>query len=465
MKLTKLIENLNPIQIIGDTDQEISSVEYNSAKVIENTLFVCIKGFRIDGHTFLSDALEKKAAAFIVEDLPEEPVDATLIQVQDSREALALLAAAWFDYPGEKMTIIGLTGTKGKTTTAFMTKKILEEAGYKVGMIGTIGAYIGEEKITTYNTTPESFEIHSLFDRMVKAGCTHVVMEASSQGFKLKRTSGIIFDYGCFLNLSPDHISPTEHKNFQEYMDCKQMMFHQTKCAIANIDGKHWEYVTSPVNHVISVSGKTSAALTASEIQSIWKPGILGSSFQVQGLYTGEVIVNMPGIFNVNNALVAMAIAAQLNISFENVKNALEKVSVKGRTQLIPEASHLGTFMIDYAHNALSMESLLTMLRDYQPNRLILVFGSGGNRAKQRRYDMGMAAGKYADLAIVTTDNPRSEKPARCRPRPRDPSPFFPERLRPRPPRNGRNRRRAPPRTRPSWRRRLLRSWKYQTVR
>lgn len=411
MKLSKLIEKLRPIQVIGNTDIDISSVEYNSSKVTEGTLFVCVKGFKVDGHTFIADAQKKGAAAFIVEDIPTAPIAATLIQVKDSREALALTAAAWFDHPAEKMTMIGLTGTKGKTTTAFMTKKILEEAGHKVGMIGTVGAYIGDEKIETKNTTPESFELHSLFSKMLDAGCSHVVMEASSQGFKLKRTAGIMFDYGAFLNLSPDHISPEEHKDFNEYRDCKKMMFDQTKQAIVNIDGDHWKYVTAACTHPTTISTEGSASLTASDIKSIWEPGILGSSFTAAGLYNGAVTLNMPGVFNVHNALIAMAIAANIGIDFEIVKRALMKVSVKGRTQLIPEAAHLGTFIIDYAHNALSIESLLSMLKSYEPERMILLFGGGGNRDKQRRYDMGLAAGKYADLSIITTDNPRWEDP------------------------------------------------------
>ncbi len=432
MKLKTLIEKCNPIQITGNTDVNITSVEYNSAKVTPGTLFVCIKGFRSDGHQFITDAWTKGAVAFLVEDMPEDGIlrkagssDAgsapVFIQVKDTREALALVAAAWFNYPAEKMTMIGLTGTKGKTTTAFMTKQILEEAGYKVGMIGTVGAYIGSEKIETKNTTPESFELHSLFARMLENGCTHVVMEASSQGFKLKRTAGILFDYGAFLNLSPDHISPIEHKDFEEYRDCKKMMFDQTRLAIANMDSEHWRYVTADAKNPITISvqdnsdsveTEKSADLYAADIESIWEPGVLGSAFTVTGLYNGDITLNMPGEFNVHNALIAMAIAAKLGIDFETVKKAFLKVSVKGRTQLIPEAAHLATFIIDYAHNALSTESLLSMLKGYQPGRLICLFGCGGNRDKQRRYDMGLAAGKYADLSVLTTDNPRFEDPA-----------------------------------------------------
>lgn len=406
MKLSKLIEKLDITKICGSTDVCISSVEYNSSKVVDGSLFVCLKGFNADGHAYIPDAIARGAAAILVEDMPAEALPATVICVPDTREALAYISAAWFDHPAEKLTVIGLTGTKGKTTTAFMTKRILEEAGYKVGMIGTLGAFIGEEQIKTKNTTPESFELHAFFRRMLDEGCTHVVMEASSQGFKLKRTAGLTFDFGAFLNLSPDHISPGEHETFEEYRDCKKMMFSQTKCVIANADSEYWQYMTEG-NEVITVSTDKSATLRADNVSSVWDKAVLGSHFSVSGLYDGEVLLNMPGIFNVHNALIAMAVAHGLGISLETVQNALAKISVKGRTQLIREAANMGTFIIDYAHNALSIEALLEMLKSYSPKRLILVFGGGGGRAKQRRYDLGLAAGRSADLSILTTDNPR----------------------------------------------------------
>ncbi len=428
MNLSQLIEPLEPSQIIGTPDLEITSVEYDSRKVQKGTLFVCIRGYQSDGHDFIEDARKKGAAAFLVEELPpglsqmqtDAPAgqpsatlkDAVFIRVKDTRNALALTAAAWFGYPAKRLITIGLTGTKGKTSTAFMMKGILEEAGHKVGMIGTVGAYIGSEKIKIRNTTPESFELHSLFAQMVEKGCSHVIMEASSQGFKLQRTAGIQFDYGAFLNLSPDHISPSEHKDFSEYRDCKKQMFDQTTTAIVNIDGEHWQYVTANAKNPVTVSTRQPGDLTAESILPLWEPGLLGSSFTVHGLYEGNVTLNMPGEYNVSNALIAMAIAARLEIPFAKVRAALAKVSVKGRTQLIGEASFLSTFLIDYAHNALSIESLLSMLKSYRPGRLICLFGGGGNRDKQRRYDMGLAAGKYADFSIITTDNPRWEDPS-----------------------------------------------------
>ncbi len=242
MKLETLLKQVDVLQLIGSAQGEISALVQSSAQAGPGALFVCIQGYAADGHEFLPDAYRRGARAFVVQRLPQQlEEDGVYVLVEDSRLAMAQLAAAWFGHPAEKMTMIGLTGTKGKTTTAFMTKKILEQAGHKVGMIGTVGAFIGQEKIPTSNTTPEAYELHQLLAQMVQAGCTHVVMEVSSQAVKLKRTAGICFDYGAFLNLSPDHISPIEHKDFQEYRDCKRAMFRQVKRAVVSLDGDHRE--------------------------------------------------------------------------------------------------------------------------------------------------------------------------------------------------------------------------------
>ena len=411
MKLNRLLEKVDCICVEGDVETEVSSVEYDSRKVRENALFVCLKGYYSDGHDYAQAAVEKGAAALLVEDLPEFATQAVVIQVKDTRKALAFLSAAWFDYPAEKMTVIGLTGTKGKTTTSFMMKRILEQAGHRVGLIGTTGAYIDRKKIEIKNTTPESFELHSLFSQMHQAGCDYVVMEASSQGFKLQRTAGLVFDYGAFLNISPDHISPGEHENFEEYLNCKKMMFDQTRQAVVNIDADHWQEITKAAKKPFTISYRQQADLQAGAVENIWEKGLLGTRFLVQGSYEGKVTLSMPGIFNVENALTAMAIANLIGIPFDTVAEALLQVTVKGRAQVLPVPPEKGTFMIDYAHNALSMESILHMLSEYHPRRLICLFGGGGNRPKQRRYDMGLIAGKYADLTVITTDNPRFESP------------------------------------------------------
>lgn len=411
MRLKDLLSKVTYRQISGEENPEITSVAYDSRKVEKGSLFVCLKGFETDGHRYIQNAAQAGAAAIIVEDLPAEDPGTAVIQVDDSRKALAYISAAWFNYPAEHMTMIGLTGTKGKTTTAHMVKGILEEAGYKLGMIGTIGAFVGAEKIATKNTTPESYELHSLFAHMLECGCQCVVMEVSSQGLKLSRTAGIEFDYGAFLNISPDHIGPGEHESFEEYMHCKSLLFRQAKTAVINIDSPHWKEVTAEASNPYTVSLEHEADFMGRNINNIWEPGLLGVTFDVSGKFEEHMVLNMPGSYNVENALIASGITFLMGVDPEVIGSALRKVKVKGRTQLLQDASHFTTFIIDYAHNALSMESLLKMLKAYHPKRLICLFGGGGNRPKQRRYDMGEIAAKYADLTIITLDNPRFEDP------------------------------------------------------
>ncbi len=409
MKLSELLENLTYHCTADAGELEIAGVAYDSRKVVPGGLFVCLRGEKADGHKFIPQAVQAGAAAIVVEEMPKEPVEAVIISVADSREALAYLSAAWFGYPARKMTMIGVTGTKGKTTTTHMVKKILEEAGHKVGMIGTIGAFIGEQKLPVQNTTPESYELHRLFAQMLEEGCDHVVMEVSSQGLKQRRTAGILFRYAAFLNISPDHIGAGEHADFEEYMACKKMLFSQADRTVVNIDAEHWEEITADAKDRITVSAVGEADFCGSGIEKIWEPGLLGTRFTLSGRAQGLVTLNMPGRFNVENALTAIAITADIGIGTECIVKALAEVSVKGRTQVLREASGSSTFLIDYAHNALSMESLLETLKEYEPKRLICCFGGGGNKPKQRRYDMGLVAGKYAQLTVLTMDNPRYE--------------------------------------------------------
>ena len=411
MKLKDLLDGIQYQLIQGDPELEITSIAYDSRKAAEGSLFVCLKGFETDGHQYIPQAVQAGAAALLVEEVPAELPDVTVVRVEDSRRALALLSAAWFGHPARRMTMIGLTGTKGKTTTAHMVKGILEEAGYKVGMIGTVGAFVGSERLPTKNTTPESYELHALFAHMLEAGCQCVVMEVSSQGLKLDRTAGIHFDYAAFLNLSPDHIGPGEHPDFQDYLACKSLLFRQCGTAVVNIDDPHWREVTAAASSPCTVSLRGPADFMARGIQNIWAPGLLGVTFQVSGRFEEMLTLNMPGAYNVENALIASGITWLMGVNPGVIKSALRKVRVKGRTQVLPSPPSGATFLIDYAHNALSMESLLQTLKQYHPKRLICLFGGGGNRARQRRFDMGEVAGKYADLTIITLDNPRFEDP------------------------------------------------------
>ena len=306
MKLSQLVQGLDFTLDAGSLDVEISALEYDSRKVVPGGLFVCLTGFQTDGHDYIPKALKAGAAALVVEREVPVPEGTAVLRVEDSRAALALLAAAWFGHPAEEMFIIGLTGTKGKTTTAHMLKAILEAAGHKVGMIGTIGAMIGQERVETKNTTPESYELHSLFRRMADAGCSHVVMEASSQGFKLRRTAGVQFDIGVFLNLSPDHIGPGEHESFEEYLQCKRLMFRQCRQGLVNIDDEHCQEVTAgALCPLRTLSMSQPADYRAGEVREERRPGFLGSRFTASGPVSGEFLLNMPGRFNVENALAA----------------------------------------------------------------------------------------------------------------------------------------------------------------
>ncbi len=409
MKLSELLRGLPHSCRPEWEETEIAGVSCDSRNVVPGGLFVCIRGEKADGHDYIPQAVAAGAAAILAEREPEGPLAAAVVRVPDGREALAHVSAVWFGHPADHMRIIGVTGTKGKTTTAHMIRKILEEAGFRTGMIGTMGAFVGEERFPVKNTTPESYELHRLFREMLNRGCSYVVMEVSSQGLKQKRTAGIRFAYGVFLNISPDHIGPGEHADFEEYLACKKLLFSQTDRAVVNRDARYWMEVTGGVRDRIFVSVEGDGDYLGGGLEKIWQPGLLGTRFQLSGRVQGSVTLNMPGRFNVENAMAAIGVTADLGIPVSTVTRALAAVSVRGRTQLVKETSHFSTFLIDYAHNALSMESLLKMLKDYGPERLICLFGGGGNRPKQRRFDMGLAAGKYADLTILTTDNPRYE--------------------------------------------------------
>lgn len=410
MILAELLSEIEYTCLQGDVTAEITDVVYDSRLVRPGSLFVCIRGFVTDGHRFVQKAIDAGAAAILVEDASVVTQGAAFVQVADSRLALAYISAAFFGKPAEKMTMIGLTGTKGKTTTAHMVKNILEQAGHTVGMIGTVGAFIGSEKLATKNTTPESYELHSLFDKMYRAGCSHVVMEVSSQGLKQQRTAGIRFHVGAFLNLSEDHIGDGEHADFEEYKACKKLLLPQSDKIVINTGAPYGAEFLAAASNAFTVNAAGTADLSACNIRNIWDSEHFGVTFHATGLIDRDLTVSMPGLFNVENGLVAAAVAHLCGIDGATIDRGLRTVSVKGRTQLIRASAHGAVVIIDYAHNALSMESLLHMLKGYEPKRLICLFGGGGNKPKQRRYDMGLIAGKYADLTVLTTDNPRFEE-------------------------------------------------------
>ena len=411
MKLTKLLERLEYTCLQGEIDKEISGIVNDSRKVTEGSLFFCIKGAVSDGHTYASDVAQKGAAAIIVQEPVEVPESVTVIQVADSRYAMALVAAAWYEYPAEKLHVIGITGTKGKTTTTYMIRSILEAAGHKVGLIGTIEAIIGDRVIPACNTTPESTTIQEYFAEMVKAGCDSVVMEVSSQGLMLHRTAGILFEIGIFTNLEPDHIGPAEHASFEEYLECKSRLFKQCKLGILNADDKHLEEILKGHTCQVGTYGFSEKAdFRATDTRLVSAPGYLGIDYQVSGKRNFKVEIDIPGKFSVYNSLAAIAVCDHYGVTDENIISALSQAKVKGRIEMIRVSDDF-TLMIDYAHNAMALESLLTTLKEYHPKRLVCLFGCGGNRSKSRRYEMGEVSGKLADFTIITSDNPRYEEP------------------------------------------------------
>ncbi len=417
MKLEKLLERMDYRVLQGDVNCEIGGIVYDSRKAEIGKLFVCIVGAKSDGHAYLQDVAAKGVSAVLVQEgcMPAElalPKELTVISVADTRIGLAAVSAAWFDYPSEHIPVIGITGTKGKTTTTYMIRSILENAGYRVGLIGTIEAIIGEMHIKAANTTPESYLVQQYLREMIDAGMNTAVMEVSSQALKLHRTYGVQFEIGVFTNLSPDHIGPAEHESFEEYLTCKSLLFQQCRLGIINVDDAHSEKILKGHRCEVETYGISSANADyrAVNIEHVHRAGYLGMKFDLDGKYHFPVEIDVPGLFSVYNALTAIAVCEHFKIQESDIQKALKGAQVKGRVEMIKVSDDFA-LMIDYAHNAMALESLLTTLRDYHPKRIVTVFGCGGNRAKSRRFEMGEVSGRLSDLTIITSDNPRFEKP------------------------------------------------------
>lgn len=418
MKIETWLKRLEYELIQGTLDAEADEVIYDSRKARGNSVFVCFKGSTKDSHEFIPDVLKAGCKVLVVEQDVTVPADVTVIKTENGRLALAELSAARFGYPAEKMVTIGITGTKGKTTTSYMVKAVLEAAGKKVGLIGTNGAAIGDQKYPTKNTTPESYVVQEYFAKMVEAGCEYMVMEVSSQALMLHRVGGIRFDFGLFTNISPDHIGPNEHGSFEEYLYYKSRLFTVCKTGVVNRMTDHYgEVVKDAKCRLFTYALEADADFTGGRIHYASDHEFVGIEFDVNGGLKGRVRVGMPGKFNADNALAALAVCT-LALGGENgltpeirerLLHSLENVRVDGRME-IAYVSEICSVIVDYAHNAVSMESLLSTLRDYRPERLVCVFGCGGNRAKERRYSMGEIGGRMADFSILTADNPRFEK-------------------------------------------------------
>ena len=409
MKLKQLLSSCEYSLLNGNLDTDIVDVIYDSRKVTPGCAFVCLKGFNVDGHKFIPDAIEKGAVALIVEDDYNTDSDIAVVKTENTRIALANMSAEYFSHPAKELKTIAITGTKGKTTTVAMIRSILEKGGIKTATIGTLGIVIDNQIYKTNNTTPESYEIQQAMRRMVNEGCKAMVIEASSLGLKWHRTHGIDFDYGIFTNFSNDHIGKSEHADMEEYLYCKSLLFKQCKLGLINRDDENWEAVTKDHTCDIETYGfDKDADIVAHDDSLIARPGYIGVHFDTTGAKELSVDVAIPGRFSVYNALAAISVCRHFDLSDKDILDGLNEVKVKGRVEAVPVVGEY-TLLIDYAHNAVSMENILTTLREYKPNRLITMFGAGGDRPKGRRYEMGEVSGRLSDLSVITEDNSRFE--------------------------------------------------------
>ena len=415
MNLKKILDGIEGLKANGNLDIEIEGIESNSKNVKNGYMFVAISGFNSDGHDYIQNAIENGATVVVAENIKKInkdslPNNVTLIIAENTREFLALSSCNFYNNPSKKFKLIGITGTKGKTTTTFMIKEILEKAGKKVGLIGTVATYINGKKLgDSERTTPESLELQKLFSKMVDEKVEYVVMEVSSQSLKLHRVDGCNFDLVAFTNLSEDHISEKEHPNMQDYFESKLKLFNMCKTGFVNIDDLHGNKIPQmfPENDITGYGIDNYGNFLAKDI-TITNSYV---DFKVKITDKNErVKVDIPGRFTVYNALCAICICKKLGIEAETIKTALEKIKVPGRSEMVENKLEI-PIMIDYAHSPESLENILRAVKSYTRGRVISVFGCGGDRDTRKRPIMGEISGKIADYTIITSDNPRTEDP------------------------------------------------------
>ncbi len=411
MKAEELFEGLVYEVICGNQEIEIEHIYHDSRKVTPNSLFFCISGVHSDGHSYIADVIKKGASCIVVEKDVAPVENVLIIKTPDTKAAMGVISSHFYGDPSKQLTVIGITGTKGKTTTTYMIREMLMAAGHKTGLIGTIEIMDGKTVTPANHTTPESIVIHEKLRDMVDNGLDSVVMEVSSQGLMLSRVAGVEFDYAIFSNLSRDHIGPNEHSSFEEYAMWKSRLFTMCKVGIFNGDDPHVDIMTqSATCKIIRYGMNGDYEYRAGAHQLYSRNGHLGIEYELSGIKNGKIQVNLPGNFSIYNSLAAIAVANEMHVPFDKIKEILTKIRVKGRVELVPISDQF-TVVIDYAHNAMSLESILETMKEYHPKRLICLFGCGGNRSKDRRYEMGEVSGNLADLTIITSDNPRFEEP------------------------------------------------------
>ena len=416
----------NPKSISEQTAEKgqtvITGISFDSRTVEKGHIFVAVTGVVANGHEYIPSAVEKGAAAVICEELEAFTKytklypDIDFYLVKSARRALAIASAEFYDHACDSLHIIGITGTKGKTSTSFMIQRILKESGLRCGIIGTNGAYFEDFYEEMEHSTPESRDLHRLFSEMKKRGATHVVMEVSSQALMMFRVFGITYDTAIFTNITPDHIGTGEHKDFEEYLFYKGKLFSMCKNAVINLDSDKSEYILdicreNNVGVTTFACGNENADYKAKDEKFFIDKG-MKTKYTITGKddLCDEIEVSVPGSFSVFNSLCAASTALSMGISIDCIKNALLDVKVVGRIEPVHDPRLKVPVIIDYAHNAVSLESLFTAVKAYSPKRMICVFGCGGNRSKLRRYEMGEISGKYADISIITTDNSRFEE-------------------------------------------------------
>lgn len=415
MNLKKILLGLENIKAKGEIDREVTAITNDSREVIEGSLFFAIKGFSNDGTQYIPTAIEKGAKVILVDDKfdlrsVEIPADVTFVVVPDARYAMAICSCNFYDNPSRKLKLIGVTGTKGKTTTTYMMKEMLQKQGYKTGLIGTIAIYSGDRKIEDSDrTTPESIKLQKILAQMVDDGCQLVVMEVSSQSLKLHRVAGCEFYAGLFTNFSEDHISPKEHPDMEDYFNSKLELMKMCKYGFINADDLQVSKVPKllPDKDIKTYGIDNQCDLLAKDI-TITNSYV---DFKVKiGERNERIKVGIPGRFSVYNSLAAISLAMKLGCNAENIKESLLDVRVPGRSELVNNSKEL-TIMIDYAHSPESLENILNAVKSYTRGRVISVFGCGGDRDSAKRPKMGEISGKIADFTIITSDNPRTEDP------------------------------------------------------
>ncbi len=415
MKLKEMLVGLEGLKVKGDLEIEIKEIENNSKNVKKGYLFIAIKGFDVDGHQYIESAIKKGATAVMIEEGCDVkalaiPEGITIVMAKNTREAMAIVSSNFYGNPSRKFKLIGVTGTKGKTTTTYMIKEILEKAGKKVGLIGTIAIYRNGKKIKDSDrTTPESIELQREFAEMVADGVEVVVMEVSSQSLKLHRVDGCEFDMVLFTNFSEDHISPKEHPDMQDYFQSKLKLFQMCKTGITNADDLYGAKIPRlfPDNHIVTYGIDNFANVLAKDI-TITNSYV---DFKVKVTDRNERVKTcIPGRFSVYNSLAAICVAQKFGISPEVVKEALVTVRVPGRSELVDNKKEI-PIMIDYAHSPESLENILQAVKSYTRGKVISVFGCGGDRDSGKRPIMGEISGRIADFTFITSDNPRTEDP------------------------------------------------------